>query len=317
MSPWVPAWSARPGAAQELRVGIRDWIESAPLSELLTYWGGAPPRDGSPRKLLAWLDAFSAEHWDHRGGRERNLAFDARLSVEQDAAALRLCPQLGLAPGRPSRERYDAVVMTGGMVRAGVVKPRFVRSLIDGGLRCDRIVFLGAHRAFAGDEHELTRMLGIGGDDEVHAMAEGMEAAFKLEGRVERSEGHGHARATTVSWPTPGLPRCEVIGAPSGAPEHRRANTADTFEYFAREAVGVASVLVVTTPIYVPYQAAVAVSTLGLGAGMSVETIGTDAASSDLGELTQPFRAQHHLQELRSAIRGFREMDSILRSAGM
>jgi hypothetical protein len=61
-------------------------------------------------------------------------------------------------------------------------------------------------------------------------------------------------------------------------------------------------VLQVTSPIYVPYQAAVAVGILGLDYGLSVETVGASALASDLGPHSQPFLAEHHLQELRAAI---------------
>ncbi|MCW5945392.1 MAG: hypothetical protein KIT06_06420, partial [Cryobacterium sp.] len=64
-------------------------------------------------------------------------------------------------------------------------------------------------------------------------------------------------------------------------------------------------VLVITTPVYVPYQGAVAVEVFGIESGMSVETVAVSGTANDLGPLTQVFLAQHVLQELRSAIHGF------------
>lgn len=102
--------------------------------------------------------------------------------------------------------------------------------------------------------------------------------------------------------------RLSVVAAASSDPAARRANTIDTFLHWAerRDPARVDSVLIVTTPIYVPYQNAVAVEALGVGHGIAVDTVGVSASANDLGQHSQEFRAQHHLQELRSAIRAMR-----------
>ncbi|MCW4384641.1 hypothetical protein OH146_02510 [Salinibacterium sp. SYSU T00001] len=317
MTGWVPRWNPGPDAAAETLRGIQEWLRSPSLSTLLGEWGIEAPGGLSEGALLEWLDRFSAEHWDFRRGRERNLAVDAELTSRQEAAALRCAPALGLAESWPLEASYDAVIMTGGMVRAGVVKPRFVRRLLDEGIDARHVVFLGAHREFAGDESILAAELGISGADEVDAMTAGVERAFGVRESRRVSAGMGYARTTSVRWRDHEHPRFEVIAAPSRAATTRRADTADTFEHWAsrfggegtQSAEGRApSVLVVTTPIYVPYQAAVAVEVLGIRHGMRVETVGVDATASDLGEFTQRFLPQHHLQELRSAVRGIRSL---------
>lgn len=319
MSAWVANWSAKPDAADDTISGIERWVRSDALWRLVSEWGlERPPTDGAAA-LLDWLDAFSADHWDFRGGNERNLAASASLTQAQADMTMALSAELGLAPSKPGSRRYDAIVMTGGMVRAGIVKPRFVRRLIDGGVDTDRVVFLGAHRRFAGDEAVLARALAVPGDDEVDAMAHGISDAFTVGDVVRGSTGSGSARATRVTWGTPTTPRFEVVAAPSSEPEHRRANTADTFRHWAQSSEQVSSVLVVTTPIYVPYQAAVVAETMGIEHGMRVETVGVDDAASDLGDRSQRFEPQHHLQEIRSAIRGLRSLlgRAILHRAGM
>ncbi|WP_403024509.1 hypothetical protein [Salinibacterium sp. GXW1014] len=320
MTAWVPSWSGSAGAAEATADGIAAWVRSDALGQLVRLWGGQRPAEGDTEFLLEWLDAFSAEHWDFRRGRERNLAASAVLSPEQAAAVLQVAPELGLVSSLPRARSYDAIVMTGGMVRAGVVKPRFVRSLLDAGIAARQVVFVGAHRAFQGDEAALAAALGVRGDDEVDAMAEGMRRAFDLGAPAVTHGGERNARATRLAWDAHPSVRFEVVAAPSSAPEARRADTADTFRHWAQlSGRDASSVLVVTTPIYVPYQAAVAVETLGIEAGMAVETVGADARSNDLGEHTQHFGAQQHLQEIRSAIRGMKTLraHSILRSAGM
>lgn len=312
----LPTWRGRPDDAARALAAIDDWVANAALAELVGAFGGSTA-GRREAELLAYLDGFSAEHWDLRSGRERNLADAAAFAPDQDALILAAAAQLGLAGiERPEHARYDTVLMTGGMIRAGIVKPRFVAELFDSGLTADRVVFLGGFRPFAGDELELAERLGVKGDNEVAAMVAGMELAFGPleEPRVtEIVAENQNASWREYMWLTPQT-RLSVVAAPSSEPERRRANTADTFRFWAehRRASTERSVLVVTTPIYVPYQGAAAVEILGLGYGLAVETIGVSAGASDLGEYSQPFLPGHHLQELRSAIRGMRSLRALL-----
>jgi len=278
------------------------------MSELVASFGGRLPA----KDVLSWLEAFSATHWDFREGRERNLAVDARLSDTQAALVVDLAPELGLSGQEtPSRLDYDAVLMTGGMIRAGIVKPRHVAALVENGLRAPKVIFLGGFRPFAGDEIELAAVLGVDGDNEFAAMLAGMELAF---GPLGDPTVDGNDSWREYRWNSD-LLTLSVLAAPSSEPD-RRANSADTYRFWAEHrAVGTASVLVVTTPIYVPYQGAAAVEVLGLEYGFAVETIATSAAANDLGEYTQPFLPAHHLQELRSAVRGMGSLRTKLAAA--
>lgn len=308
----LPTWRGEPDDAVRARRAIDAWAGSESMAQLVESFGGAVG-DREGRELLGYLDDFSAENWDFRRGRERNLADDAGLSSAQGALVIELAPGLGLAGiERPTRAQYDTVLLTGGMVRAGIVKPRFVARLLQDGLSVSHIVFLGGYRAFGGDEHALAAQLGVDGGDEVAAMLAGTRRAFGPLGDpvVERGVADTpHASWSEYSWSTAG-DRLTVLAAPSSEPSTRRANTADTFRFWAghRRSQAERSVLVVTTPIYVPYQAAGAVEVLGVEQGLAVETIGVDARASDLGALTQQFLPQHHLQEVRSAIRAMQAL---------
>jgi hypothetical protein len=266
------------------------WAASAALLELVAAFGERMPRTDA----LPWLDAFSAKHWDFRRGRERNLSDPAHLSPTQQELVLACAPELGLS-GRelPSAAEYDTVLMTGGMVRAGMVKPRHVAALMDNGLKAREVVFLGGVRQFAGDEASLAEALGVTGDTELDAMVAGMELAFGPLGEPAVEESDVLRR---YSW---GSLSVVVATSTEGG---RRANSADTFRCWA-EGRHPERVLVVTTPIYVPYQGAVATEILGLEYNHSVETVGTSESANDLGRFTQQFLPAHHLQELRSAIR--------------
>jgi hypothetical protein len=308
----LPAWNCAADDAERARTAIDAWASSDALAELVLAFGGAPAGlRGIP--LLTWLDDFSATCWDFRGGAERNFARRVVLSDEVEREVLASASVLGLAGPYPRlRNEYDTILMTGGMVRAGIVKPRFARELLESGVNARTIVFLGGFRPFAGDECELAPLLGIVGDDEFDAMVGGMEQAFGPLGEpaVTGTEtGSGNDSWRVCSWNARGV-TLRVIAAPSSEPVFRRANTADTYRFWAERVRQVAekSVLVVTTPIYVPYQNAGAVELLGLDQGMVVETVGTSDTANDLAEYSQCFLAQNYLQELRAAIGAMRSL---------
>lgn len=317
MSPAVglPRWSGEAGESARRVAAIDDWAAHLLGCGLVEAFGLAAPRvSGVP--ALEFLDDFSARHWDFRAGRERNLAEEPLLTPRQIAAIRAAVGPLGLdgTPG-PRRAHYDSVLMTGGMVRAGIVKPRYLRELGDAGMGFDEAVFLGGFRPFAGDEVRVAKQLGVVGGDEVDAMAAGMTRAFGPLPEPtlrEYSGGSRNASWREESWEL-GERMLRVIAAPSSDPLTRRANTADTFRFWAASRKPTrGSVLVITTPVYVPYQGAIAVEVLGLEFGLEVETVATSATANDLGELSQAFLPHHQLQELRSAIVGMRSLRSKL-----
>jgi hypothetical protein len=314
----LPLWLSEPDDAPRAFRAADAFAESSAVASLVAASGG-DVADRRGDDLFDYLELFSADHWDFRAGKERNLAVDAMIDRPLADLVLELAPPLGMADNHsPRRRHYDTIVMTGGMVRAGIVKPRFIAELVRSGVTADHVVFLGAFRAFAGDERKLAEALGVTGDDEVDAMSTGLRLAFGLESPpVVVGETH---RVSTLSWAAKTWTTPErtysVVAAPGRV--DRRANTADTYRFWHDNirSASERSVLIVTTPIYVPYQAAAAVEVLGLGAGLAVETIGTSVSAGDLGPLTQTFSPQHHLQELRSAIRGLHSLRRALAAAG-
>ncbi len=309
----LPSWNGPSDATSRLIETIDTWTAEGTLASLVAAFGAR--RD---LRSLDELDEFAAAHWDFRRGRERNLAAHADLSADQVAAIAAATPRLGLSGIRvPRRMHYDTIIMTGGMVRAGIVKPRYVATLFSRGITARRVVFLGAFRPFAGDEVDVAASLGVVGHDEVDAMTEGVTRAFDgLGDGVHDGAGRRSAPdawgSTRWSWEGTEI---EVLAAPSSAPFRRRADTADTYAFWLDRAAPQPGhrVLIVTTPIYVPYQGARAVEVLGLGSGLRVDTVGADDAAQDLGRDSQIFTPAHHLQELRAAIGAMRS----LRAAAM
>ena len=310
----LPRWDGLPGDARRALARTEAWAGSAAMAALVSEFGGSTATR-TPGDLLDYLDAFAASHWDFRGGGERNLASAPDFPAGREAVIQTATATLGLdSSAGPSRRSYDAVLMTGGMVRAAVVKPRYVRALVDAGLTAGSILFLGAFRRFAGDEAEVAERLGISGAGEFDAMVSGVDAAFGPLGEPSvdgSSHDNPYLSWREVTWKQ-GPSMVGVLATPSSEGT-RRANTADTLRVWARRhAASTGSVLLVTTPVYVPYQNAVAVEVLGLEQGLSVETVAVSAAASDLGADTQIFAASHKLQELRSAIHGMRDLRKAL-----
>lgn len=302
----LPRWDRRPDDAELNLARIDTWLGVLFDSGIISSFGGDESqwRGLGTEECLAQVERFASDHWDFRGGRERNLAADATLTPTQRQLIQSAGRKLGLlGTASPTRNYYDAVVMTGGMVRAGIVKPRFLRELEAAGLGWGKAAFLGASRQFKGDEVGLAHELQIDGANETDAMTVGMQRAFGLgEPDRELSGGAGFGSWLVRSWDA-GQREFSVVAAPSSEPELRRANTADTFRYWAGgEGAATESVLVITTPVYVPYQGAVAVEIFGIETGMSVETVAVSESANDLGSLTQVFLPQHVLQELRSAV---------------
>lgn len=313
----LPVWSGLAGDAERACAAIDGWASSAALAELVLAAGG-PPVDlhgvgVHGADLLGWLDRFSADRWDFRGGAERNLAPRVAVPADLERLVFASAATLGLAGPYPLlRNGYDTVLMTGGMIRAGLVKPRFANELLDSGVRVSNVVFLGGFRPFAGDELELAPRIGVAGDNEFDAMVRGMELAFGPLGAPSVSgeeTGRGNDGWRVWSWNVRGI-ALRVVAAPSSEPATRRANTPDTFRFWVERVRQPEenSVLVVTAPPYVPYQGAGAVEILGLEHGMTVETVGTSDTANDLGPYSQRFLAQNYLQELRAAIGALRKL---------
>lgn len=289
---------------------IDGWIRSPALANLAEEFGGIPPH-GETSQLLAWFDDFSGEVWDFRRGRERNLAAIPTLSEDQRGATLTAATELGLvaSPG-PSRAAYDHCLILGGLVRACITRPRYAALLASSGVSFGNVVALGGFRPLGGDEVQLAERLEVPATNEFAAMDFGLRKAFAIneEPQVQLGDGSGGNHDWRVHEYRES--RCQVVAAPSSAPESRRANSADTFVWWARRtaALGGSHILLITNPIYVPYQGAAATQILAMKFNVQVETVGISGEAADMGRETQAFEASNYLQEIRSGIRGMRSL---------
>jgi hypothetical protein len=304
---------------ERARASIIAWIQSPPLRRLVETFGGEIP-NADITTALRWVDEFSAQRWDYRRGKERNLAASEDFDADTERLILNAARALGLMAGRSPRfARYDHMLILGGLVRACVLRPRLARDLLDDGLQVGEITALGAFRALGGDEHDLARAGGLDGvEDEVHAMEAGVRAALSL-GEPASVRGDEHAENTNLRWRLAeyeSTPPVTVVAAPTSDPE-RRANTPDTYTYWAQHVARLAErpgshVLLVTSAIYVPFQHADAIRMLSLPYGAIVDTIGVDRKQVNDEALRQRFAPTSYLQEVRSAIRALGNLNRAL-----
>jgi hypothetical protein len=285
------------------------WASSPPLRELVAAFGGEMLESMPTADLFVWLEEFSVV-WDYRRRRERNEAevpeFDPAMTRLVDTATRELGLQDKLPP---SRSHYDRVLILGGLARGCVARPIHAAALIEGGvITTDRIIALGGFRPLNEAELPLLDQLGFeGGGYEFDAMEFGVRRAFGLDAAIEVSEGgdssdYSHWRVDRYAGR--GRMRIEVAAAPAPDP-HRRADTADTYEWLANDRGAVAagdSILIVTTFHYRLYQLAEAIRMLGIPHGLLVDAVGMVPGEADERLAWMPSTGAL-LQEVRSSIR--------------
>lgn len=320
----TPEWAGLQNAASTLRQ-IDNWVTSPPIVALVRAFGG--DIDGArPEEISCRLQVFAATHWDFRKGRERDSAKHFDFDKDQSELIMSAATALGLADSLcPRSPRYDAVLVLGGLVRACIVRPRYAAQLIRNGLATQEVVALGAFRPLSPSEHELAGRLGLSAHDELTALTEGVEAAFGeflvgLPDIVSQNVPEYPARSwRTITWrasirPSDIFGQVTIVAAPTSRSGASRANTADAYSFWAsrlRPPI-VKSVLIVTHPIYIPYQGCTAIQILGLGHGLDVEIVGVSQDAADLSVETQMFEPAQFLQEIRSGIDAMLQLRSAI-----
>ncbi len=305
--------------ATAVREAIRAWVESPALARLVEAFGGRVPSDPNLGALVLWLLDFS-ERWDFRrlqrdGARTaiaegaRWLLSDDQASPEQRAVVEDCAVQLGLAGvGDPSQRDYDYVLVLGGARLSCLLRPRYAAKLMQqSGIRTKAVALLASARPVADSERDATDTYAAGAVTEFDLMNAGGVLAFPLDGDPDREsqEDADHPNSSWAIWryaTSPGAPPVISLCAPSSEPGKRRANSADTYEFFlSRFAVPRgSSLLLVTSQIYVPYQQLEAIRTVALPYELEVETVGFPPDWG--GSLQGMVGATNYLQEIRSTI---------------
>ncbi len=313
-----PLLSLPPGGVEagEVEAFIWEFLLSSAFLELLVAFEGPARLSGELGTVLEALEAFS-ERWDFRGGRERNLVDEAAFSAHQAAVATSTAEQLGFVDGfaHPAHNSYDHCLILGGLLRACLARPLWARILTSADVRVQEITAAGGFRPLRGDEFELARKAGIAHTNEFGALEEGMRRAFDLSGEPDVEEDMIEDELNrSWSWRrfrTDDGIRVSVLAAPSSEPALRRANTADTYKFWAHKVASLGAghrLLLVTAPIYAVYQHADAIRMLARRFGCGVDTVGTPTHITG-GIPPKEFTPTNYLQEFRSTIRAFRALN--------
>lgn len=314
---------ALPPSRTDLVAGIDAWARSDALRQLVEQFDAELPAAAELPELLRWLEELSAESWDFRKG-ERDDVTPPQLSLLTEKVVKAAAKSLGLVEGSSLRkDRYDQVLILGGMARGCLSRPRHAAKLIgDGELRAGAVTALGAFRDLGPKEVGLVETVeGVTLGNEFEAMEAGVRRAFDL-GAPGGEDGED-SDVVGASWrvhefsANSGLP-VSVVAAPSTEPGARRANTPDTFAWFATELARLEPgqrLLIVTTDIYVPYQHADALRMLSLPYGVEVDAIGVVPGKVDR-RLAHSFEPHNYLQEIRSAILSLRKLLAALEGGG-
>jgi hypothetical protein len=299
----------------DIETAIQAWISSPALLRLIELFHGPKPDNENLLAYLARLDSFT-EVWNSRGGQERHLASSMPLSDPQQIQVIRAARSLGLIDRiYPTGDYYDHLVILGGLLRACIVRPMWAAELANRGCSFGEISGLASFRLLTDAESRMAEDEHIPlVENEFQAMNVGLCTAFEVYAipSVETSliSDEPNRSSSTLRYEQDGLSPLTVVAAPSSAPDVRRANTADTYAWWAERVVQLkpgARILLVTSAIYVPFQHADAIRMLASTYRCTIETIG---APTDFGGGMPPqaFTPTHYLQEIRSAIKSFHRL---------
>ena len=304
---------------EHIYASIDKWLRSPALSALVKNFGSEPPIYFNTTNLGTWLLDFS-ERWDFRklqkeatakdtGEASRWLVNDSSLTETQRDIIEDSSRELGLIGiEAPSKNTYDFLWVLGGARLSNLLRPRLAAQLVtERALDCGTVALLASGRPISLTERNATNTYAPNAKTEFDLINRGAELEFNIPSSFieERSDD---AANTNKSWiirrynKIGNLPPIMSMCAPSSEPEKRRANSADTYEFFFQhvEVPTGSSFLLITSQIYVPYQQLEAIRTIALKHNVVVETVGFPLDWS--GDLQGMLGAVNYLQEIRSTI---------------
>jgi hypothetical protein len=300
-----------------MKESIVRWLATPSLADLAVLFGGNVPDGAGLKELSKWYLALS-DAWDFRDRQKQ--AFDSKvgegarwllssdeLTDEQKKKTLVAATDLGLRGNDGAdREDFDYVWVLGGAKLSCLLRGRLAaRTVQTAKSKPKAIVLLGSARPIGDAERKATNTYAPDAETEFDLFAAAAQKEFDA-GDTFEEERHNDAENPNSSWVVRkyGVNGADlfVIAAPSSEPAKRRANSADTYEFFFdkfRASEG-SSILVTTSQIYVPYQHLEAVRTVAIPHNVYLDTIGFVPEWG--GELQGMNEPSNYLQEIRSTI---------------
>ncbi len=291
---------------------IQKWISTLEFDMLLKMFGKERIHGQSLKDQIRELMEFSSI-WDFRGKQKKGDIENARWTVEnygfseqQKDIIMKAANKLGLVGGTmPSKKEYDYVFVLGGARMSCLFRMKYAKQICDiYGIKAKYVVGLAGLREVMDSERNATDIYAPKAKTEFDLMRAALFDVF--EGVQLRDKEEYNNQNLNNSWVVEkycfeDMPII-LLAAPSGEPQMRRANTADTFTFFVErfKVENGSNILLVTSQIYVPYQQLEAIRILGIPHKHSLETIGfPNEWSASLQGLQKP---ENYLQEIRSVL---------------
>ena len=267
---------------KKLEEGIKQWLVSPELTEIVEAFGGEYPDVDDTKYLVNWLLEFS-EKWDYR--QKQNTTTDGRnvealrwavngsqISEEQQKAVFDGINMLGLKNvSIPRYDFYDYILVLGGARMACLYRTKYARELISKMEQAPQaVVLLSGMRPVSDTERNMTDLYAPTALTEFDLINAGAEQSFELSGEYEEikymNANMNKSWAIRIYLNLEYEFQLQSLCGPSSNPESRRANSADTFAFFVeRQRMKSGSrVLMVTSQIYVPYQQMEAIRCLAI-----------------------------------------------------
>ncbi|HIW64091.1 MAG TPA: hypothetical protein H9881_16675 [Candidatus Stackebrandtia excrementipullorum] len=301
------------GSAATVVQDVERWVSSDPIRDLAARFGGTVDISSPLKTKLDGLLELSSRRWDFRAGRERAEAIQPVFDSETAELVVRAAVDLGLARDTwPRFDQYDHVVVLGGLFRTCLARTRYAARLLERGVVAAAVTALGGFRPLTAAETE-TQVQGTassGFDFEIDALVAGLAEAFTVDEIESVKTGGDPAVDPNRAWSVTTLKSgddiaLKAVAAPSSQPEVRRADTADTIRFWVEQVASLRSsdrVLVVTSPIYVPFQHCDAIRTIGIPFGAGVDTVGLRADWLPRSSVPHSSAPARYLQEIRSTL---------------
>ena len=303
---------------EKLKEEIKRWLLAPELVAIVEAFGGKYPDIKNTKQLASWLLKFS-EKWDYRqkqkpatdvktGETFRWIVKNDSITEVQREAVYKGINMLGLRNVLvPYYDSYDYVVVLGGARMACLYRPKYARQLVAGMKRVPRaVVMLSGMRPVVDTEREVTDMYAPAALTEFDLINAGAERAFDLEREYEEKKycnpnvNKSWAIRTYINSQYEF--KIQSVSGPSSNPKIRRANSADTFAFFAerQQIKSKSRVLLVTSQIYVPYQQMETIRTWAIPNDIYVETVGFPIEWNI--QQKGMMKEVNYLQEIRSTI---------------
>lgn len=312
LDPLMRVQATGPHAVPLIKLGIRRWIDSQAFRDTIRAFGWVDDPAEELRARIATLVARS-EEWDFRrrtakieasGEATRWTAEPAQLTGLQATVTMQAARELHLDRGTsPIRDEYRSILVLGGGRLSCLVRTEWAAELLESGVRSRDVVLLGSARAVARSERAATNSYAPAAATEFELFLAAGRRVFQFEEQHYIRERWTDPRPNG-SWEIRQYncrqARVLAMSAPSTRPDERRADSADTYSFYVthsslRPGDGL---LLVTSPIYAPYQQLEGLRVMGVPSGLYVETVGVPPERNiRLPGIGGP---QHYLQEMRS-----------------